>query len=126
MTNTILITVLIILLAYSVLRYIELKNRKITAFTRIVRKGDVYVESSYVQLKKSYKSFLKSIDYIKHGVIERGWNSLSHSVKFTKNKVDTLHDRLNGKGEVKKSDHVSFYLQSVTDHKKSFRDQREK
>jgi hypothetical protein len=122
--NIILIISLVLLISLVSVRYIELRDNKQTIISRTIRKADNHVSNFYIYSRKQMRSFLGFLSYIKHTFIEKGWNSITHSVHFTKKKVDTLHDKLNGKGEIKKSDHVSFYLQSVSDHKKSIHDQK--
>ena len=122
--NIALIISLILLIALVSVRAYEIKKQKETQFTHFVQRGDDFVVRTYAYLKKVFHSTIVFLTYIKHSFIERAWFSITHSVSFTKTKVDTLHNKLNGKGVIKKTDHVSFYLQAVSDHKDSIQKTR--
>lgn len=120
--NQVLIIAFILFIALVAMRCFEMKKESQTGVSKFLRKGDIHVEKFYGYVKNLGNSVLDYLVHAKHLSIKKTWDSITHSVHFTKKKVDTLHDKLNGKGEVKKSDHVSFYLQSVSDHKKTMRD----
>ena len=122
---TSLIVLVIIAGGLLVMRMHEIRRGKLFVISHIIQKADNVAVQTATTLDNFFDESGVVIRYIKDGFIRKVSGGFVFIVSFTKQKIDSVHDKVNGKGVIKENGSASFYLKSVSEHKNQKREERD-